>query len=514
MRICVIHGYSLAGTGSNIFVKNLVESLKRRGHRVLLFCQDRHPQNYGFIDSYYEFDRGNRGFSTVYERRPTGAGEVLCFRPNTAALLPVYVHDDYEGFTVKEFQSMEQSEIEDYVAAVATAVKTVRDDIGFDAVQCNHIIASPAAARLATEGTAIPYVISLQGSALNFSVKVDPERLARWALLGLEGAAAVTALSSYTADQLNDWLASIGRAPIDVDVIYPGADLNQFVPASDRQGALDAGVAAYKQVSADDHVRSELAKIEKLDLRTEKLITFAGKLMPNKGIHALILALVEVLAHDPETSVLIAGFGEYRPQLEALAGALGKRDGAAVRQLVYDLENVNGCVPVGSAFIERLSADDLYNDYLNAAAKLAVDQRVIFAGNLNHEELSHFLGASKIFCAPSVYPESLGLVAVEALAAGAYPVITDAFGLAEVNEKMRTHWPDLVQEIGLLSVDAGFVENLATICKRALDSELIGSPQFKAAAHRLVADYFNWDEVAKEYEILLAPEPEAIRRPA
>src|SRR4051812_12946501 len=117
MRILVVHGYLLRGTGSNVYNARLAAALARRGATVDLLSQERRPR---------ELDLGDAA-------GPGGAGEprvavtrepvrVTAWRPDIGALLPVYVADRYEGFTAKPFLECTDEEIAAYVAANVAAV--------------------------------------------------------------------------------------------------------------------------------------------------------------------------------------------------------------------------------------------------------------------------------------------------------------------------------------------------------------------------------------------------------
>ncbi len=59
MRILVFHGYLLAGTGSNVYNARLAAAFVRQGHEVHLLCQDRHPEQQGFVDAAGDWDSGS-----------------------------------------------------------------------------------------------------------------------------------------------------------------------------------------------------------------------------------------------------------------------------------------------------------------------------------------------------------------------------------------------------------------------------------------------------------------------
>ncbi len=52
----------------------------------------------------------------------------------------------------------------------------------------------------------------------------------------------------------------------------------------------------------------------------------------------------------------------------------------------------------------------------------------MLTGRLEHEELAELLPACRALVAPSTFPEAFGMVAAEAAACGAVPVVARPFG--------------------------------------------------------------------------------------
>ena len=49
--ICILHGYLLEGSGSNLWTRSIIQSLCRQGKTVHLVCQENHPEIYDFIST-------------------------------------------------------------------------------------------------------------------------------------------------------------------------------------------------------------------------------------------------------------------------------------------------------------------------------------------------------------------------------------------------------------------------------------------------------------------------------
>src|SRR5919206_617669 len=122
MRVCLWHGWLLAGTGSNVFAAKKAETLRAQGHDVVLLCQDPHPERYAFVDAWGRV--GADGVSDLVELgRPPAAGRVVLLRPHIGALLPVFVIDEYEGFEVKRFLDLTDGELAAYLGSNVEALR-------------------------------------------------------------------------------------------------------------------------------------------------------------------------------------------------------------------------------------------------------------------------------------------------------------------------------------------------------------------------------------------------------
>ena len=90
----------------------------------------------------------------------------------------------------------------------------------------------------------------------------------------------------------------------------------------------------------------------------------------------------------------------------------------------------------------RGGADD---EYLAAAAGLAGS--VTRTGRLEHHELAPLLAACTAQVVPSTFPEAFGMVAAEAAAAGALPIVAAHSGLDEVATTLAPGLPPAAREL-------------------------------------------------------------------
>jgi glycosyltransferase involved in cell wall biosynthesis len=124
-------------------------------------------------------------------------------------------------------------------------------------------------------------------------------------------------------------------------------------------------------------------------------------------------------------------------------------------------------------------------------------ERIAWTGRLDHDELADLLPAAEAMAVPSTFPEAFGMVAAEAAACGALPVVADHSGLAEVARTLGAAVPEAATGWLTFTVGPGAVRELAGDLAgwlaapadlRAATREAIAS-----AAHRT----YSWDGVAR-----------------
>jgi glycosyltransferase involved in cell wall biosynthesis len=366
MRILLWHGYLLGGTGSNVYTRALAREWSRAGHDVVVVCQEPHPERYDL-------------------------GGAKVFRPNVGGLLPVFVHDRYEGLEAKLLQDFTRAERERYVALNATALCA---HMPADLVFANHVL--PGAAVGWASG--MPFAVKAHGSELEYSMRGNQE-LAGWGRDCLGRAAAVFVGSAHIRGVLEDVVGHVDR----VHEVPPGVDVDEFRPAP-RDRAL-AGLLEESRADPDNPGNANerlpdadnAARFEEFFAGSGPTVVYFGKLLRNKGVHVLLEAL-----HNVEARAVIVGFGDYRRELEAMA-------------------------PDGT----------------------------LFTGPLEHRHLVHLLPLADVTVVPSIFPEAFGMVAAEAAAAGSPPLVARHSGLAEVAQGLEAEYPeDRRHLVGFTNEDA------------------------------------------------------------
>lgn len=544
LKICMIHGYLLTGTGSNIFVNNLVRSFCRLGHRVLLFCQERHPEDIDFVSQHSVFEPGNRSYRTLFTRDTPYAGRCTLFNPDIGGLLPVYVYDEYEGFRVKTFSEMKLAEIEDYVRGNVSALETIYREDGFELVQANHVIMSPYIAREMWKRHGIPYYITLHGSALNFSVRNDP-RLRPYATRALLGAARIFAVSNHNRLEAITFFKRIA-AKIDhkFSVVPAGVDTGLFrILESSRQqsidelqenlkirlkllpdgkspeqklefyreldetssvGEVDALVTKYNAEYKPGHPDQDIVEtLEGIDWGSSWVLLFVGKYLWTKGIQMVIGALPIVLREVPDLHLLLIGFGSYREELEALVYSLASGRRELFRYLIEKSiaqmqPGEKSGVEKPFRFLEALSRRKEVKSYFESAERNDIAAHVHFLGALGHAELGRLLPCADGFVAASVCPEAFGMVSIEALASGVLPIISNQTGFKEIVDLVSGKVYEL-NDSPRVNVDEDMIFNIAANIIQNIRRGNLRNPELKRKLRQLTVEHFSWDSIAKNY---------------
>jgi glycosyltransferase involved in cell wall biosynthesis len=221
---------------------------------------------------------------------------------------------------------------------------------------------------------------------------------------------------------------------------------------------------------------------------------FVGKLIVSKGTDLLLAAWPLVHAANPGARLLLVGFGEYEDTSRRLWSALEAGDLAAAHEIATRgraLEGgEEGPLEMLSSFLDRLPSG-----YADAAS--AAGNSVAFAGRLEHGEVGRLVPAADVLVVPSTFPESFGMVAAEAAAAGTPPVSAAHSGLAEVSRELARALPP--QAAGLVSFELGegAVEDLTSRINGWLALEPGIRGQALAALREVAAGRWSWEGVAE-----------------
>lgn len=168
----------------------------------------------------------------------------------------------------------------------------------------------------------------------------------------------------------------------------------------------------------------------------EKIIFFVGRMVREKGAHLLIEALPKIREQYHDVKLIIVG-GGYRDHL-------------------YDLAN-----------------------------RMGLSWNIFLTGFMPDDELLRLYKVIDVAAYPSLY-EPFGIVALEAMAAGAPVVVSDAGGLREVVEH------DVTGTITWLNNPDSLAWGITRVLKDPEHAKWMAKN-----AGRVVRDYYNWDRIAR-----------------
>jgi glycosyltransferase involved in cell wall biosynthesis len=451
VRLLVFHGYLLRGTGSNVYNARLAVALARAGHEVHVLSQEGRPQDVEGLD------------------HPA----IHLHRPDIGGLLPVYVPDEYEGFEVRRFADLTDAQLDAYLEANVRAVAEVAGRVRPDAALANHLVMGPVvlARGLPAE---VPYAVKVHGSALEYTVRPQPERFLPFAREGLARARTVLVGSRHTAAALEEVVGDGVRSRTFLGP--PGVDDATFRPREpDVARAEIRALAARLRGRGTEGVGSFARDLDEVAARLDALpleadlVLYVGKFLAAKGVDLLVAALPLV----PGPHLALVGFGAARGALERLVAALDAGDRAAALAVAREL-----AAEPGGGHVLRF-VEGAGDAYFAAARGLAA--RVTVVGRLEHEELAPLVALASAQVVPSAFPEAFGMVAAEAAASGTVPVVADHSGLGEVADVLGP---------AAGRFDNGDVAGLAAALRAALATD--AAPLVDVAVAR-----FGWDGVAR-----------------
>jgi glycosyltransferase involved in cell wall biosynthesis len=515
VRVLIFHGYLLRGTGSNVYNASLAVALARLDHEVHLLCQDHSAAELPWIDRTGQWENG--ALRVEPAGGGSGPGTVTAYVPDIGGLLPVYVADEYEGFEVKTFAELSEAELDAYLTANVAAVRDVVDAIGgVDAALANHLVMGPAI--LARSG--LRFAAKIHGSALEYTVKPNPDRFLPYAAEGMQAASGVLVGSRHTAESL--WEA-LGNRDLEAKTRLgpPGVDTELFAPilrsevvstltalAAELRGGRRGGSPSelppvvrvsecdppHRPGSWDRDTEQAASAIEQFAAAEGPRVVFVGKLIVSKGIDLLLAAWPLVHAANPGARLLVVGFGEYEAATRKLWSDIERGDLDAVREIAARGRALEGGeeAPLSmlSAFLDRLPGG-----YADAA--MAAAGSVSFAGRLEHEEVGRLVPATDALIVPSTFPESFGMVAAEAAAAGTPPVSAHHSGLAEVSRVLADALPAEAAELVSFELGDGAVDALADRINGWLGLDPAIRDEAFAALREVAASTWSWEGVAR-----------------
>src|SRR6185503_15041252 len=333
-----------------------------------------------------------------------------------------------------------------------------------------------------------PYAVKIHGSALEYTVRPNPERFLPYALEGIRGAAGVLVGSHHTGNSLFEVLADEPSLRERTRLGPPGVDIQEFRPREpDLEQLASRPAASWGGEQGSPEVLREL------DPSRDRIVSYVGKLIVSKGVDLLLAAWPLVVASVPDARLVVVGFGTYYDALVSFVEALRRRDLEALRDIAARGRELEGG-PAGELRHLNAFLDTAGDDWLEAAPEAA--ERIHFTGRLEHDDLPLLLPACEAQVMPSTFPESFGMVAAEAAACGALPLSANHSGMAEVTATLRPALPERLRPLMSFDVGPGAVREIASKLVEWLELDPDEREAARAALAAEAARRYSWESVA------------------
>jgi glycosyltransferase involved in cell wall biosynthesis len=538
LMLCLLHGYLLEGSGSNLWTRCVVEALCAEGHTVQLVCQEPYPERYDCIAEAYRYHVDGR-VETMLERDVPYAGKCIMHKPQLGDTLPVYVWDKYDEYTnVVPMINLSDEEIESYVARNVEVVRGVVERWGVTAMHANHAVLMSVVAQRVSAESGVPYSVMPHGSALEYAVKPD----ARFRVLATNAFAAAGRVFVHGEEmrtRVKTALPDVPELDEKFSVLPLGVHTAQFEPVPrerrrekigrllvslagkprgrrpeqlaamlhDVRGATDIealrrvlSTVRYETKAPDEDLED---KLQLVDWEHDAVLLYVGRLISAKGFQSGLAALPLLLARDPGIRLIVVGHGPLREPMEAFLWALENGDRALAERIVdcgRMLEGDPDGVSSGSQALTKIRTfwDDLaargeLDDYFALGREHVRTDRVIFTGYLTHEELQHLFPCCDAGIFPSIVKEAGPLVFLEALASGCFPLGTYFGGMQASIDAIAELFPAHIAAMMKLSPR----DTVADIVTNVLDALHFGV-RYKDVLSRTAQARYDWTSVARK----------------
>jgi glycosyltransferase involved in cell wall biosynthesis len=472
--ICILHGWLLEGSGSNLWTRSIITALARQGETVHLVCQENHPDLYEAIGEAWRYDESGSRKQTL-ERDVDLPGKCILHQPWIGETLPVFIWDKYEQYSnVVPMIELTDAELEAYIERNVSVLRRIVTEHGITAIHANHAVLMPVVAQRVSREMGMPYTVMPHGSDMEYAVKKD-RRFLRYAESAFTDAKKVFVIGDEMRQRVNTVLSFVPHLSEKCVELHLGVDTSEFQPVSHEQRSdniakLNASLSSKKRgrtrgqtekmysglsgTMTQEELRDVFAeasrfngkapdadveqKLSTIDWANDPVLLFVGRIISMKGVQSVFAALPLILEKIPNLKLIVVGHGPLREPMEAFIWALERGDRLLAEKIVWwgrALEGVSDddasarLDEVGRFFGELEKRGDLKR-YFTPHKSNVKTTNVIFTGYLTHDELQFLLPSSDVGVFPSVVREAGPLVFLEALASGCFPLGTYFGGMA------------------------------------------------------------------------------------
>jgi glycosyltransferase involved in cell wall biosynthesis len=535
--ICLLHGWLLEGSGSNLWTRSIITALCRSGETVQLVCQENHPDRYEAIAEAYRHRLSGEVKQTLVRESPY-SGKCILHQPEIGETLPVFIWDHYEEYQrVVPMIELPDDEIELYIERNVRVVQQIVESHPVSAIHANHAALMAVVAQRVSKASGVPYAVMPHGSDIEYAAKKDV-RFKRYASSAMRDAKRIFVIGREMRDRVITVFDDVPGIETKFTELHLGVDTAQFEPV-DRAGresnirslrgalqemprgktnvqtqllrerasgemtretlsSLLDECSSYEGKNPDSDVEAKLASV---NWSTAPVVLFTGRIISMKGIQSVIAALPLILDAVPDLRVIVVGHGPLREAMEACLWALHGGDRRLVENIAAwgrfleqapDVDTAGAGLPEMQRFLSGLERQGRLDNYFSIAQQRLKPDTVVFTGYLTHRELRFLFPCCDVGVFPSVVREAGPLVFLEALASGCFPLGTYFGGMAASIDALAAELPpDAAETMKLDPHDT--VSSIVDRVPRAVQL----CPLYRTTLARISRERYDWVSVAQ-----------------
>ncbi len=493
--ICILHGWLLEGSGSNLWTRSIITALTRQGETVHLVCQENHPDKYEAVTEAYRH-RLSGSIEQTLKREPQYRGKCILHQPEIGETLPVFVKDDYEEYDrVVPMIELPDDIIETYIRRNVDVVKRIVKEHGITAIHANHAVLMPVVAERVSDETGVPFTVMPHGSDIEYAVKKD-ERFKRYASSAMKRASHVFVIGDEMRSRVMTVFSDVPNIDSKLVDLHLGVDASQFEPV-DRESRPQNIAALERELVGKERGRNPdklpdvdvEKKLQGIDWLNDRVLLFTGRIISMKGIQSIIAALPLIMEQTPGVRLVVVGHGPLREPMESFLAALQGGDRHILSEIPH-WEDTDGSLKGVTSFFDNIDLDH----YFETARNNIRSDTAVFTGYLTHRELRFLFPCCDVGIFPSVVREAGPLVFLESLASGCFPLGTYFGGMAASIDAVSRNLPEEVGETMKLTLD-DTIGSLIQQVPRALAI----APLYSRDLARIARERYDWTSVAHTF---------------
>jgi len=521
-KIMMVHGFVLDGTGSNLYVRNIVKKMCEMGQDVVLVCQEFTPDKYDYISKCIR--QKDNDYVVEFERETPYPGKCDIYIPDTHNELLVYVYDRYKDLKVREMKDVSNEEIDAYVSLNASCIQHICETNDISKVYANHLVLQPQYVYqgLQAAKSKAQFNVICHGSDINYAISKNQylDQLSRVTLLAADNLIAVSQHSKETMKKtypdldlervkvinagLDESLYGSMDKDLEMSMLSEYIDKHQELGFSSKQVEMikdmvesnnydfDKVQESYEPKDVEIGIKDDL--FNKMYSNDYERVIYLGKYLEQKGIIPLVLGLPLIYSDNPKVVTLFIGFGALRAKLEYIIQLLMAE---RFDDIFDNADKLGVTLKEDFAILEVLKENLKNEDYLNQYKKgLAyLKTNTLFTGYFDQKYAMRILAHGNVSIFPSIYVEAFGMVIIEAMASKVTPLVSRHSGFKETLEIAASKIKDLDIKNYSVELDKDMMDNIA---KKTIELLSKDNTYFNNEMSTFALANYGWGGITKQ----------------